>query len=643
MSGLEPAPRRALSRWHKILLLLAGAVALLLLVVVIGERHVRGILLRAAAARTGREIRIDGDFTAHLLSWQPTLTATRVVIGNPPWLPPGVTAEIGSLALTGRWQLSAHLLGLQRLALKGASLHLLRDAAGRANWHLREQGPGGGPPLIRSLSMPDVQVDLHDERRHLEFSGTVSAGDVAGAPGAPPLRITGTGQLNGRPASFVLDGDALADVRPDQPYHFSLEERSDGSLLHGRGALEHPFDFRVLQGDFTASGPDLKDLYFLVGLRFPDTGPYRFSGKMSRRNRRFEYSALSVTSGSSDMSGTVSVDSSGGRARIEGELRSRLLRLADLGANAAGRSAQPHDTALRLPDTPLRSGNLQRSDAHVRFSARELEIGREALQAVSAVFSVDHGALALDDLSATLADGTLSGSARLDAAQVPRGALDLSVAGIRLDELHYKDGSAPPLSGALSGRMQLTAQGASLHALAAGANGTVSVVIPQGAMRAALAGAASLDLNGALGLMLKSNKDTAVRCAVLSLDAHEGVFTTRTLVIDTDKALITGTGDVHMDTETLDLTLHGRPKKTVLGLRSAVAIRGTLSKPEVSLSGHGMLAQAGIAVALGAVLTPLAAVLAFVNPGLVHEPDCAALLAQAASTAPPPPSPSANH
>jgi hypothetical protein len=100
---------------------------------------------------------------------------------------------------------------------------------------------------------------------------------------------------------------------------------------------------------------------------------------------------------------------------------------------------------------------------------------------------------------------------------------------------------------------------------------------------------------------------------------------------------------VHMDTETLDLTLHGRPKKTVLGLRSAVAIRGTLSKPEVSLSGHGMLAQAGIAVALGAVLTPLAAVLAFVNPGLVHEPDCAALLAQAASTAPPPPSPSANH
>jgi len=642
MSELESTRRRTLSRWQKVLPLLAGTVALLLLVVVIGERHLRAILLRAAAARTGREIRVDGDFTAHLLSWQPTLTATRVFIGNPPWLPAGLTAEIGSLTLTGQWQLSVHPLGLRRLAVEGASLHLLRDAEGRANWHLRAEGPGGGPPLIHSLSMPDVQVELHDERRHLEFSGTVSAGDVAGAPAAPPLRITGTGQLNGRPASFTLDGDALAQARPDQPYHFSLEERSDGSHLRGRGALERPFDFRVLQGDFTASGPDLKDLYFLVGLRFPDTGPFRFSGKMSRRNRRFEYSALSVTTGGSDMGGAVSVDSSSGRPQIEGELRSRVLRLADLGAKAAGRSAEVRDTALRLPDTPLRSGNLQRSDAHVRFSARELEVGREALQAVSALFTIDHGALALEHVSATLADGTLSGSARLDAAQVPRAALDFSVAGLRLDELHYKDGGAPPVTGAVSGRMQLTAQGASVHALAAAANGTVSVVMPQGAMRAALAGAASLDLNGALGLMLKSGKDTTVRCAVLSLEAHEGVFTTRTLVLDTDNALITGTGDVHMDTETLDLTLHGQRRKPGLGLRSAVAIRGTLSKPEVRLSGHGLLAQTGIAVALGAVLTPLAAVLAFVNPGLVHEPDCAALLAQAAPTAPPP-SPAGKH
>ncbi len=643
MTDPEPARRRALPRWQKILLLLTGTVALLLLVLLIGERHLRGILVRAAAARTGREIRIDGEFAAHLLRWQPTLTATRVVIGNPPWLPAGVTAEIGRLVLTGQWQLSAHPLGVRRLELQGVSLHLLRDVDGRANWHLREAGPGAGPPLLRSLSMPDAQVELHDERRHLEFSGTVTAGDLAGAPGAPPLRITGSGQLNGRPASFALDGDALAEVRPDQPYHFSLEERSDGSLLHGRGALARPFDFRVLQGDFTASGPDLKDLYFLVGLRFPDTGPYRFSGKMSRRYQRFEYSTLSVTTGSSDMGGTVSVDSSSGRPQIEGELRSHVLRLADLGAKAAGRSAPPHDTDLRLPDTPLRSGNLQRSDAHVSFSARELEVGRETLQAVSALFIIDHGALALEHVSATLADGTLSGSAHLDAAQVPRGAIDLSVAGIRLDELHDKDGGAPPLTGALSGRMQLTAQGASLHALAAAANGTVSVVMPQGAMRAALAGAVSLDLNGALGLLLKSSKDTTVRCAVLSLDAHEGVFTTRTLVIDTDKALITGTGAVHMDTETLDLTLHGQPKKTVLGARSAVAIRGTLSKPEVRLSGHGLLAQTGMAIALGAVLTPLAAVLAFVNPGLAHEPDCAALLAQAASAAPPPPSPSANH
>jgi uncharacterized protein involved in outer membrane biogenesis len=86
---------------------------------------------------------------------------------------------------------------------------------------------------------------------------------------------------------------------------------------------------------------------------------------------------------------------------------------------------------------------------------------------------------------------------------------------------------------------------------------------------------------------------------------------------------------VHLDTEALDLRLRGRPKKPQLALRSAVTVGGTLSHPQVRLVGGEVAAQAGAAVALGVLLTPLAAVLAFVNPGLQRDADCAALLAQA--------------
>jgi len=188
----------------------------------IASHHLEGALLGALTARTGREIRVEGSFAAQLLSLHPQLTATEVSIGNPPWMPPGTMAHIGRLSLDLDWQLAVLPVRIRRLEMEHAVLHLLRDASGRSNWHLQETGAGKGPPLIASLSVPGAHLELHDERRHLEFSGTVSAGD-AGAGATSPLRIEGAGQLNGRAATFSIEGEALAQARRDQPYHFTLQ------------------------------------------------------------------------------------------------------------------------------------------------------------------------------------------------------------------------------------------------------------------------------------------------------------------------------------------------------------------------------------------------------------------------------------
>ena len=101
--------------------------------------------------------------------------------------------------------------------------------------------------------------------------------------------------------------------------------------------------------------------------------------------------------------------------------------------------------------------------------------------------------------------------------------------------------------------------------------------------------------------------------------------------------LITGKGALHMDSESLDFALHGRPKHSEIALHEGIALRGTLTNPEVRLTEHDALAQMGAAVTLGALLTPVAAVLAFVNPGLAHNADCYALLGGAPSAAGTPP------
>jgi uncharacterized protein involved in outer membrane biogenesis len=186
------------------------------------------------------------------------------------------------------------------------------------------------------------------------------------------------------------------------------------------------------------------------------------------------------------------------------------------------------------------------------------------------------------------------------------------------------------LEGPLRARLMLTGHGRSLHGFAASVNGRATAVLPHGAIRASLAELTGIDLRG-LGLLLtKSEEKTAVRCGVASFQAHDGILSVQSLVLDTDTVLISGHGTINLDTERLDLALHGRPKRPrLVRLRAPVSIRGTLKHPSIGIEAGASVAQAGAAVALGVVLTPLAAVLAFVDPGLAKDADCAALITQA--------------
>jgi uncharacterized protein involved in outer membrane biogenesis len=100
--------------------------------------------------------------------------------------------------------------------------------------------------------------------------------------------------------------------------------------------------------------------------------------------------------------------------------------------------------------------------------------------------------------------------------------------------------------------------------------------------------------------------------------------------IDTTSVLITGRGNVDLRDEHLDLSLQGDPKKLrMLRLRSPITLHGTLLHPAVGIKVDKLLAQAGVAAALGTLLTPAAAALALIDPGLAKDKDCSAVLAEA--------------
>jgi AsmA family protein len=597
-------------------LLIGAAFAILLLAgwlaaAALDAGMLRRPLIGFFSSYAGRTIQIDGPLRVKLLSRNPVLTAERVTIGNPPWTPAGATAEIDKITLEFTWSPFAHSRGIDALKLESPTFHLLRDAEGRANWQFRDpaNGPGSGPPLIKALYVEKAGVTLDDARRHIKFDGWASAQTASDVQA--PLHIEGGGKLNGRPCTFDITGAPLRSARHDGPYGFEFVGRSNRTQIKGRGELSRAFNFQALDTSFEASGPNLRDLYFLTGVSLINTGSYHLKGRVALRGLITVFSDLGIMSGESDMHGGITINAKGGRAMINGELWSNSLRSVDIGVQAAARdSGSPAlpPSGLLLSDATFNPTVMRLADADISFQAQRAQVAAVGITNVSATLRLRNGVIIVSPLTGKLLDGKLDARIKIDAGHdVPEADVAMKLADVQVSQWPRKSTGPPPLEGTLQVGVRVIGRGASIHQVAASADGELAAVLPAGVMRATLAELAGIDLKG-LGLLLaKSDRETPIRCGIASFHARQGTLTAQNIVLDTEPVLITGDGSVHMDSESLDLTFHGHPKSTRLfRLRAPLLLQGTLAHPSVAVGGPASLV--------------------IVDAGKTQDVDCAALV-----------------
>jgi uncharacterized protein involved in outer membrane biogenesis len=142
---------------------------------------------------------------------------------------------------------------------------------------------------------------------------------------------------------------------------------------------------------------------------------------------------------------------------------------------------------------------------------------------------------------------------------------------------------------------------------------------------------AGLDIARSLGLWATGDAPIPLRCFVADFDVRKGLMTPKTFVLDTSKSTLTADGSISLAKEQLDLRLLAHPKTpTLVSARTPITVGGAFSQPSVGVEAAPLGARAAGAVALGVVLTPLASILAFIDPGLEQDSDCAALIHGAA-------------
>jgi AsmA family protein len=590
-------------------LVISAAAALLLVVtgaaVLLGWSAglLRSSFVRFVSWQYGRPIEVRGALHLHLLTRNPRIEAEQVIIGNPPWTKPGITAEVAKLTVTFAPLLS-HQSGLSLLKIDSAQLHFMRDGAGHANWQRVDPDTSRAEPLpmIRELELAHTHMTLVDERLHLAFDGDLS---VVGPDSTQPLQIEGSGTLNQREVTFRLKGDPLQSAAPDKPYTFEFNERSSGTHFTAHGSLPRPFDFGLLDAEFDASGADLRDLYYLVGVSLPNTGTFQLKGHMVHRGSETLFDDLKVVSGQSDVQGRVALDTQkDGRTLVHADLSSALLRVADVGLRAAGRDPHPNAPPELFSDVQLITPAARRVDVTGKYGARRLLLSTVEVTELSAPFTIERGLITAPEVTGHFLGGSFVLHLGTDANQSPaRTRIEMTLTGLQLAQIPHK-AEPPPYEGTLLMRFRAQGRGDSLHALAAHADGNLSTRVFQGIMRASLAELTGVDWRG-LGLTLTgSTRDVTVQCAAADFEIHAGVMQPTRLFIDSEPVFISGEGRVLLDSETVDLKLHGEPKRLrILRVKAPLLVQGTLLQPKFSVG----VAESGLRL---------------VDRGTPHKVDC---------------------
>jgi uncharacterized protein involved in outer membrane biogenesis len=183
--------------------------------------------------------------------------------------------------------------------------------------------------------------------------------------------------------------------------------------------------------------------------------------------------------------------------------------------------------------------------------------------------------------------------------------------------------------GEIEARAKLSGRGLSVRRAVATARGDIVLSVPRGEIRKSIAELLGINVVNGLGLMLAGDESrTELRCAGADFRADNGRLSVRRFVVDTDVVLAVGTGSANLTDETVDLRIEGPAKEFRVGrVMAPLTVRGKLADPEVGLDAGKAVAQVGVAGALGALLSPVAALVPFITTGDTENVDCARLLA----------------
>lgn len=624
------------------------------------------------SAATGREFAIDGNLSLHWQRPEPTtppagfwarwvpwprLQAENLRLGNPAaFASSGQMATVRQVTFTlNPLPLLVHKISLPSLEVQDPSVSLLRNREAVNNWTFKSDssGPSAWQLQLGRISLRQGKLVLDDAVQKINVKADIDTLDP------DKERIYGlgwklAGSFNGAPVSGQgKAGGVLSLQDQQQPYPLQAQVKVGKTAIGIRGTLTKPAELAALDLRLSVAGASMGNLYPLTGVLLPETPPFategRLIGKIGSGGSQWHYQDFSGKVGDSDLNGSLDYLTGGARPQLTGALTSNVLRFDDLapliGADSNAEKAQrgaeerqPGDKVL--PVKTFSTDAWGALDADVRFTGKRI-IRQQGLPIsdLQAHLILKDKVLTLDPLNFGVAGGNLTSTIRLD-GQAARMQADmkLSARKLKIQQLYPKLDASRTSFGEINGDARLTSTGNSVAAMLGSSNGEVKVLVNQGAISKFLLEAAGLNVGNVVISKLFGDKEVKLNCLAGDLPVHEGVMNVKTLLLDTEDALIVVDGSIDMKREQLDLNVHPRSKGLrIISLRSPLYVKGSFKDPDVGVDKGVLALRAGGAVALG-LLAPVTAILPLINIDGDQKAECGQLLEEVkkAPQAPPP-------
>lgn len=605
---------------------------------------------RIVAGQTQREVKVAGDFQLYFNPWNVKFVAEGLTITNPKWLS-GNFFEAKKIDSTiSTWSLITGNRRINWLALDEANLDLQWDEKHQRNsWTLGDPNRKGEPldlPMIRDARAAGTDIRYRDPAMALSAILGLSTVEARDTQFSTSIRFDGKGEARGTP--FTVTGALLTPNATAGGGENSLE-------LHIRGASTIADVTGTLPGATEIEGADLKvdvrgrnlaDLFSVMGVAVPDTRSYRMKSSLTKQGREWRFTKVRGRFGESDLTGKFTIINRDPRLMIEATLDTRVLDIVDagpfIGYNPDRLAAQGAITRVNgapriLPDAPLRAEALKNFDARVNWHVRAVRApDLPSISDITLGLTLDDRLLKLSPLNFALARGRLNSDITIN-ARVPAVVTDYDIrlSPTPMGTLLAGFGVAESgTSGTLKARIELKGTGDTVHDSLSTANGRIAFIIPKGSMWTRNVQLSELDIGVFVQKMFekKLKEPVQINCGLIAFTVRNGIGAADPILIDTAGNVIAGRGGFSFKNESLDFAIEADSKKfSLFSGQSPVGINGYFAAPRIDPISGELVARAGAGLGLGALVSPIAAIIAFVDVGDAKAADCGPVLAGASA------------